>query len=153
MAADLCSPRGSQRAARPPSRRQPRAVGQIGPTVLCLSGTCRPKQASREPTRRRAPDRSPRLFHAKDTHMTATTLVQQKRTLVPDRLASIAADLPLESSVPALLVDGVTKRFHVGRKRRPVIAINDVSLRLDRGATVGILGANGSGKSTLIRLV
>jgi ABC-2 type transport system ATP-binding protein len=85
--------------------------------------------------------------------MTVTTLPQQKTTLVPDRLAAIAADLPIESGVPALLVDGVTKRFEVGRKRRPVVAINDVSLRLDRGATVGILGANGSGKSTLIRLV
>jgi ABC-2 type transport system ATP-binding protein len=85
--------------------------------------------------------------------MTATTFPQQKTALVPDRLASIAADLPVESSVPALLVEGVTMRFQVGRKRRPVIAINDVSLRLDRGATIGILGANGSGKSTLIRLV
>ena len=85
--------------------------------------------------------------------MTATTLPQPKTTLVPDRLDSVAADLPLEGSVPALLVDGVTKRFHVGRRRRPVIAINDVSLRLERGGTIGILGANGSGKSTLIRLV
>ncbi len=85
--------------------------------------------------------------------MTVTTLPQLKTTLVPDRLDSIAADLPLESSVPALLVEGVTKRFQVGRKRRPVIAIDNVSLTLERGGTVGILGANGSGKSTLIRLV
>jgi ABC-2 type transport system ATP-binding protein len=47
----------------------------------------------------------------------------------------------------------VTKRFIVGRKRKPVTAIADVSLRLERGGIVGILGANGSGKSTLIRLV
>jgi ABC-2 type transport system ATP-binding protein len=85
--------------------------------------------------------------------MTATTLRQLKTTLVPDRLESLAADLPLERSVPALLVDGVTKRFQVGRKKRSTIAINDVTLRLERGDTVGILGANGSGKSTLIRLV
>jgi ABC-2 type transport system ATP-binding protein len=85
--------------------------------------------------------------------MTATTLRQLKTTLVPDRLESLAADLPLERSVPALLVDGVTKRFQVGRKKRSMIAINDVTLRLERGDTVGILGANGSGKSTLIRLV
>ena len=85
--------------------------------------------------------------------MTATMLPQPKMTLVPDRLDSIAADLPVESSVPALLVEGVTKRFNVGRRRRPVTAIDDVSLRLERGGTVGILGANGSGKSTLIRLV
>ena len=47
----------------------------------------------------------------------------------------------------------MTKRFVVGRKRKPVTAIADVSLRLERGDIVGILGANGSGKSTLIRLV
>ena len=34
-----------------------------------------------------------------------------------------------------------------------MVAIADVSLRLARGGTIGILGANGSGKSTLIRLV
>jgi ABC-2 type transport system ATP-binding protein len=56
-------------------------------------------------------------------------------------------------SVPALLVDRVTKRFNVARWKEPVIAISDVSLRLERGGTIGILGANGSGKSTLIRLV
>jgi ABC-2 type transport system ATP-binding protein len=56
-------------------------------------------------------------------------------------------------TVPALLVDHVTKRFNVSRKKEPVTAISDVSLRLERGGTVGILGANGSGKSTLIRLV
>jgi ABC-2 type transport system ATP-binding protein len=85
--------------------------------------------------------------------MTVTTLPQLKTTLVPDRLEGLAADLPLERSVPALLVDGVTKRFQVGRKKRSMIAINNVTLRLERGDTVGILGANGSGKSTLIRLV
>jgi len=85
--------------------------------------------------------------------MTVTTLPQLKTTLVPDRLEDLAADLPLERSVPALLVDGVTKLFQVGRKKRSMIAINDVTLRLERGDTVGILGANGSGKSTLIRLV
>jgi ABC-2 type transport system ATP-binding protein len=53
----------------------------------------------------------------------------------------------------ALLVDGVTKRFQVDRRKPPVVAIRDVSLRLGRGSIHGILGANGSGKSTLIRLV
>ena len=57
------------------------------------------------------------------------------------------------ASVPALLVERVTKRFNVSRKREPVLAIADVSMRVERGGTIGILGANGSGKSTLIRLV
>jgi ABC-2 type transport system ATP-binding protein len=85
--------------------------------------------------------------------MTVTMLEQPNRTLVPDLADSLAVEAPLETAVPALLVEGVTKRFQVGRKRRPVTAISDVSLRLERGGTVGILGANGSGKSTLIRLV
>ncbi|HMG19011.1 MAG TPA: ABC transporter ATP-binding protein [Gemmatimonadales bacterium] len=56
-------------------------------------------------------------------------------------------------AVPALVAEHVTKRFLVGRKRKPVVAINDVSLRISRGEIYGVLGANGSGKSTLIRLM
>ena len=96
--------------------------------------------------------------------MTSTTLRQPKtaqdRSLDPARLPlPEAASNPASGvgdgarSVPALLVHRVTKRFNVARKKRPVVAINDVSLRLERGGTIGILGANGSGKSTLIRLV
>ena len=82
--------------------------------------------------------------------MTATTLGQPKmETLAVVGETALAAEL----ASPALLVEGVTKRFVVGRKKRPVTAISNVSLRLERGGTVGILGANGSGKSTLIRLV
>jgi ABC-2 type transport system ATP-binding protein len=60
---------------------------------------------------------------------------------------------PVPGPVPALLVDHVTKRFVVGRKKKPVTAVDDVSLRIERGEVYGILGANGGGKSTLIRLV
>jgi ABC-2 type transport system ATP-binding protein len=97
--------------------------------------------------------------------MTSTTL--QKPNTAPDRSIDPAWSFALDAvpnrypehgadgrtSVPALLVDRVTKRFHVSRKKEPVVAIADVSLRLARGGTIGILGANGSGKSTLIRLV
>ena len=82
--------------------------------------------------------------------MTATLIGQQKITRtygVDDAVAT------LDRALPALLVESVTKRFVVGRKRKPVTAIANVSLRLERGDIVGILGANGSGKSTLIRLV
>jgi ABC-2 type transport system ATP-binding protein len=57
------------------------------------------------------------------------------------------------AAVPALLVEHATKRFQVERKKPPVIAIADVSMRLERGEIRGVLGANGSGKSTLIRLI
>jgi ABC-2 type transport system ATP-binding protein len=95
--------------------------------------------------------------------MSSTTLQQPKmaqdRSFDPARLPlpgaapSRKAGAGGSRGVPALLVDRVTKRFNVARKKRPVVAIADVSLRLERGGTIGILGANGSGKSTLIRLV
>ena len=84
--------------------------------------------------------------------MTAT-VIRQPKTIAPDRQAVPAEARPIDVTVPALLVEGVTKRFRVGRTKRPVLAISNVSLRLERGGVVGILGANGSGKSTLIRLV
>ena len=48
-------------------------------------------------------------------------------------------------------LEHVTKRFTVGRKRKPVAAITDVSLRLEPGEVLGLVGANGAGKSTLVR--
>ena len=83
--------------------------------------------------------------------MTATLVGQQKNARTDGVSTRAAAEL--DRTVPALLVEGVTKRFVVGRRRKPVTAIANVSLRLERGDIVGILGANGSGKSTLIRLV
>ncbi|MEA2623911.1 MAG: type transport system ATP-binding protein [Chloroflexota bacterium] len=70
---------------------------------------------------------------------------------VPGRAERARSRLP--GGPPALVVDHVSKRFVVGRKKKPVIAVDDVSLRIERGEVYGILGANGGGKSTLIRLV
>jgi len=88
--------------------------------------------------------------------MSSTMLQEPKMTLpIPSAApAPVPGVGPAKApAVPALLVDQVTKRFQVARKKAPVIAIANVSLRLERGGTIGILGANGSGKSTLIRLV
>ena len=60
---------------------------------------------------------------------------------------------PPAGEQPAMLIDHVTKRFVVGRKKKPVIAVNDMSMSIRRGEIYGVLGANGSGKSTLIRLI
>ena len=78
-----------------------------------------------------------------------TTLIDQlKTTPVATPVRREVAD-----AIPALLIDGLSKSFVVGRKSTPVAAITDVNLRLERGEIHGILGANGSGKSTLIRLI
>ncbi|HEX7490196.1 MAG TPA: ABC transporter ATP-binding protein [Candidatus Limnocylindrales bacterium] len=59
----------------------------------------------------------------------------------------------LPAGPAALLVEHASKRFKVDRRKPPVIAVEDVSIRLERGEIYGLLGANGSGKSTFIRLV
>jgi capsular polysaccharide transport system ATP-binding protein len=48
-------------------------------------------------------------------------------------------------------LDHVVKRYHTRRGTHPVL--NGVSLQLNRGDKLGILGRNGSGKSTLIRII
>jgi ABC-2 type transport system ATP-binding protein len=76
---------------------------------------------------------------------------RQNQPVVP---AGLAAPAPVRhGGPPALLIEDVTKRFVVSRKKPPVTAISHVSMRLERGDIQGILGANGSGKSTLIRLI
>ena len=78
-----------------------------------------------------------------------TALIERLRT------RPISTPVPRQAAdvFPALLIDGVGKSFVVGRGRKPVAAISDVHLRLERGEIHGVLGANGSGKSTLIRLI
>jgi len=48
-------------------------------------------------------------------------------------------------------IDGVSKSYHTRFGRRTVL--DRVSLKLERGRNIGILGRNGAGKSTLIRLL
>ncbi|QKG92259.1 ABC transporter ATP-binding protein [Halorubrum salinarum] len=50
---------------------------------------------------------------------------------------------------PALAVEGLTKRFGDGDDA--VVAVDDVSLTVERGSVVGLLGPNGAGKTTLIK--
>ncbi|TKX66514.1 ATP-binding cassette domain-containing protein, partial [Halorubrum sp. GN11GM_10-3_MGM] len=50
---------------------------------------------------------------------------------------------------PALAVEDLTKRFGDGDDA--VVAVDDVSLTVERGSVVGLLGPNGAGKTTLIK--
>ena len=65
-----------------------------------------------------------------------------------------------EVNTAAVEMQGISKRFApshrwlIGRRKNAdKLALDDVSLRLERGRITGILGANGSGKSTLIRIL
>jgi putative ABC transport system ATP-binding protein len=51
----------------------------------------------------------------------------------------------------AIILTNVTKVYHQGTA--PVRALNDVSLSLDAGQFVAVMGASGSGKSTLLHLI
>jgi ABC-2 type transport system ATP-binding protein len=80
----------------------------------------------------------------------SATITNQLKTTTS---VALPAASTATSAVPARLIEGVSKSFKVGRKRKPVAAITNVSMRLERGDIHGVLGANGSGKSTLIRLI
>jgi oligopeptide/dipeptide ABC transporter ATP-binding protein len=52
-----------------------------------------------------------------------------------------------------VVLDRLSKRFRGRAGNADVVAIDDTSLRIPRGATVGIVGESGSGKSTLVRCI
>jgi oligopeptide/dipeptide ABC transporter ATP-binding protein len=62
----------------------------------------------------------------------------------------------VSTALPLLDVAGLNKRFPLARTggHRPMVhAVDEVSLTVGRGETVGLVGESGCGKSTLVRLL
>jgi putative ABC transport system ATP-binding protein len=53
--------------------------------------------------------------------------------------------------MPLIQIDRVSRRYHMGDQA--LLALNDVSLDIESGEFVAIMGASGSGKSTLMNLL
>ena len=54
-------------------------------------------------------------------------------------------------SEPAVEIRSLTKDFHTSFRRRPLRAVDQVSLRIAPGEVYGLIGPNGSGKSTTMK--
>jgi ABC-2 type transport system ATP-binding protein len=53
----------------------------------------------------------------------------------------------------AIIVDGLSKVFSVGRRHGAFTAVDNISFTVGRGEIFGLLGPNGAGKTTTIRLL
>ncbi len=52
-----------------------------------------------------------------------------------------------------ITIEHLSKTFIPGKKIAPVVAVDDLSLTINRGEVFGLLGPNGAGKTTTIRML
>ncbi|HIG83251.1 MAG TPA: ABC transporter ATP-binding protein [Verrucomicrobiales bacterium] len=58
-----------------------------------------------------------------------------------------------EEIIPAVQINNLTKIFPVPFRKEKVIAVEDLSLRVEAGEVYGLIGPNGSGKSTTMKVL
>jgi peptide/nickel transport system ATP-binding protein len=93
------------------------------------------------------------LIDAVPTDRPRGARLSRDRANTPDAMAGPTPRTPIEpSAAPAIEVRGVTRVFDRSGGTTPIRAVDDVSLRLEPGTTLGVVGESGSGKTTLARL-
>lgn len=52
-----------------------------------------------------------------------------------------------------IILEGVSKWFDVGKSKKQIPALSDVTLFIPKGEIVGVIGKSGAGKTTLLKLI
>src|SRR5258705_6875110 len=73
--------------------------------------------------------------------------------LFPVAPAKIFPNFLMPSPAPLLTLSNVTKRYESPGNANSLTVLDDISLQVDRGQSLAIVGPSGSGKSTLLQII
>ena len=94
-----------------------------------------------------APGQAAQAEPARAVRSTRPSNMQQAASASSSGSRADPGTVPAHSEGPALALDGLERRY--GER----VALSGVTVRLDAGRTLAVLGANGAGKTTLLRVL